>query len=282
MIFVTAVCFYLAAAAFVLAAVVALGHAVADRSAWLPVARGLIVGGVVLVVLQIALRTAQWQALPFTTLNDSLSLFTAMGAAVTVLVTRHPRMRTVLCFYAPALAAMAIVNAALGHGFLAEAPRPLSGAFLVVHVGLAILAYALFLVASMTSVAYVFQVRHLKRRTFSTLMQNLPSLERLDATLFRLIGVGYPLFVITLVLGVIWAWFDRELLGEWWFLSPKIALSVVMVVFYAISFNGRMMGWLRGRKLAYFVFCGFTTLLITYIVMGVLDLRDYNFWGGAS
>lgn len=282
MVFVTAVFFYLAAAAFVAAAAAAVGHAWADRPAWLSVARGLLMAGTVLIAAQITLRGFQWGLLPFTTLNDSLSLFTAMSAAITVVVTRNARMRTVLCLHGPALAVIAVVNAALGHGFLAEAPRPLSGAFLAVHVGLAILAYALFFVASMTSVAYVLQVRHLKRRTRGALMQSLPSLERLDTSLFRLIGAGYPLFVITLVLGVIWAWLDRELLGDMWWASPKIILSVVMAAFYAVSFNGRLVGWLRGRKLAYFVFCGFTTLLAAYIILGVLDLRDYYFWSAGT
>jgi len=282
MVFLAVVSFYLSAAAFLLSAAAALGHAMLDRPAWLLLARRLMIAGGVLAAAQIALRTVQSGLLPFTTLNDSLSLFIAMSAAVAVVVTHHPRMRTVLCFYAPALAAVAAVNAALGHAFLAEPPRPLSGLFLGVHVGLAVLAYALFFVASMTSVAYVFQVRHLKRRMHGPLMQALPSLERLDTVLFRLIGAGYPLFVITLVLGVVWAWLDRELLGDRWFLSPKIVLSVVMAIFYAVSFNGRLVGWLRGKKLAYFVFWGFTTLLITYIVMGVFDLRDYYFWGAPS
>lgn len=282
MVFVTAVFFYLAVSAFVAAAVAALGHAAADRPAWLMVSRRFLMAGTGLICAQIALRGFQWSLLPFTTINDSLSLFTAMSGAIAIIVTRHPRMQSVLCFYAPALAVMALINTLLGPGFLAEAPRPLSGAFLVVHVGLAIMAYALFFIASMTSVAYVMQVRHLKRRAHGPLMHTLPSLERLDKTLFRLIGVGYPLFVITLVLGVIWAWLDRELLGDMWWISPKIILSVVMVIFYAVSFNGRLVGWLRGRKLAYFVFCGFMTLLITYIVMGVLDLRDYYFWSPSA
>lgn len=278
MVLFTTALFYLAAYGLVLAAAAVACHAVTERPAWLTAAHALTVVSLVAATAQIGARWATWGLLPFTTTSDSLVLFLVMSAAIAIVITRHERMRITLVFYTPALALLAVIAVGVGTGHLTEAPRPLSGLFLAVHVGLAILAYALFFIASITSLAYVFQARQLKRKQRGVLMQRMPALERLDTVLFRLISAGYPLFVITLILGVIWAWLDRDLLGEYWWISPKIVLSVVMVLFYAVSFNGRLVGWLRGRKLAYFVFCGFTFLLALYIGMGVLGLRDYNFW----
>ena len=55
-----------------------------------------------------------------------------------------------------------------------------------------------------------------------------------------------------------------------------------MLFFFAFTYHARKVDWLRGRKLAYVVFYGFTTLLAVYIVRGLLNLTTYNFLDKAS
>jgi ABC-type uncharacterized transport system permease subunit len=241
--------------------------------------RFVLAGGLLLSVT-FALRWVMWGRLPLTTMADGLNLFIIMATAIVLYMSnRHQGVdRALLCFYTPPLVLLYAVNAVLAFGDLHREPKALNGAFLAVHVGLAVLAYALFFVASVTSIAYVFQARSLKRLHTVGLFQKLPSLEQLDRTLYHLIAFGYVFFAITLVLGLIWAYIAADELSARWWLSAKIVRAFFMVALYSTAFHGRRMGRLRGQKLAYLVFVGFAVMLGGYLALGLLNLQDYNFW----
>jgi HemX protein len=278
----TDITFYAAVALYAAAAAVAAAYLRRPEDRILNSAFLLTLGGSILLLVTFGLRISTWHRLPLTTVTDSLNLFVLLSTAVMVIVARQERMASLLSFYLPPVALIAVLNALVAHRYLHDEPRELRGIFLSVHVGLAFLAYAMFFVASVTSVAYVFQANRLKHRQTLGLFQKLPSLERLDHVLFRLIQFGYPLFAITMVLGFFWAYVDRELLGAHWYLAPKIVLAVVMASFYSLAFHSRRLGRLRGPKLAFFVCIGFTSLLAVYLVLGLTQLNNYRFWSMRS
>lgn len=226
-----------------------------------------------------ALRWLHWERPPFTTASDNLNLFIVLATLTMLAVLRRAERRGLMCFYLPPLALLAIVSAALGWRDWSAPPKDIGNPLIFVHVWLAFLAYAFFLVASLTSAAYLFQANRLKHRKTTGLFQRLPSLEHLDKTLHRLISVGYPMFIVTLALGIFWAWQERALLGSAWWFSPKILLSALMVLLYAASYHLRALGWLRGPKLAYLVFSGFSAFLGLYLLLEILRVKDHNFWG---
>ncbi len=231
----------------------------------------------------IVFRTVQWHLVPFTTAADSLGLL-AFFSLLTILVQLgHDRShRALLCFYLPPLALVAALSMYMAVPALSTAPRPLSGALLTAHVGLVFLAFALFFVAGINSVAYAFQAQRLKHRLTTGLFQMLPSLESLDRDLFRLIKIGYPAFAITLVVGGFWVWYEGQNLSPTWWLSPKIFMAVAMLVFYAFTFHARAAGRLRGPKLAHIVCYGTGTLIGIYLMLALLDVLNYNFYGVAG
>lgn len=283
MIAATIIIFYLACAAYLLAGIAAMWYWRNPQDRVLITANRATVVGAVLIAAIFVLRWSTWKLIPLTSMSDSLNLFVLLATLIMLFVAyKDTPMKTLFCYLSPALALICLVNAMFGYDDLAEAPRELRGVLLAPHVGLAFLAYALFFVASMTSAAYVFQDQHLKHRQTTGLFQRFPSLEQLDRTLFRLIGYGYPFFVVTLILGLLWVRVDKDLLGAQWWLSPKIILSGLMAAFYALTFHTRRFGLLRGRKLAYLVFIGFTSLLFACVALGLMNLKDYNFWEGAS
>ena len=275
--------FYAGTACYVLAAVAALLYLRSANPCLISLASYFLAGGIVLFIGTFACRWLIWGHLPLTTMTDSLTLLAVMTALATLLAVWRNGVPALVCFYLPPLALLCLVNAAAAPQFLSIQPRALRSSFLTVHVGLAVLAYALFFLASMTSAAYLFQARHLKRHHTSGLFRNLPSLAELDATLFRLIRYGYPAFVITLILGLVWALIDRDhLLGKYWWLSPKVVLSYVMAGFYAGTFHMRRTGRLRGPLLAQLVFAGFFLLIISYVALSILNLRVSYFWSTPS
>jgi HemX protein len=273
---------YAAAALYLLSALLALRYLWSDNSDTLKHSMAFTGAGAVVFAALFATRWASAGRVPLTSMLDSLVVFVLLSTVSILFVLRNKSMRALLCFYLPPLAGIALTAAAIAHQYLPEAPRDLHGVFLVVHVGLAQFAFALFFIASMTSAAYLFQSHNLKQRRTQGLFAKLPSLEQLDATLYALIGAGYPLFIVTLFLGIIWAWIDRDLLGPYWFLSPKVLLALVMAIFYSLTFHTRRFGKLRGPKLATLVFGGFVGLLGLYLVLGLMQLNNYFFWGNPS
>lgn len=274
--------FYTGSACFVAAGLMTLRHLRGTGGDTLKAATRVLLAGAALLLATLVLRGAKWGMVPLTTAVDALSLFAVLTAIVMVYVLRKENAPAMLYFYAPPLAAACLVNAGVAHDALHAAPRELQGLPLTLHVGTVFLAYALFFLASMTSAAYLFQAHRLKHRQTTGLFQRLPSLEQLDRTLWRLVRYGYPLFVATLALGFIWAWFDNQLLEARWWLAPKVIMSCMMVVFYGALFHLRRQGGLRGPKLSYLMLVGFVVLLLAYFALDLMHLRDYNFWEGGA
>ena len=86
----------------------------------------------------------------------------------------------------------------------------------------------------------------------------------------------------TLVVGGFWVWYEGQNLSPTWWLSPKIFMAVAMLVFYAFTFHARAAGRLRGPKLAHIVCYGTGTLIGIYLVLALLDVLNYNFYGDAG
>lgn len=278
-----AIPFYIATASYVVAAGLSLAYVRGAEERVLFYAKRLAAVGNVGLLTVFLYRWWAFKLIPFTGLGDSLNLFLVLCTGIILMLQRNEKMKPLLAYYLPALALIALVNAVVAPQHLGEPPMELNGLLLTIHVGLVFLAFALFFVASLTSLAYVVKARRLKSHvTKGFAATRLPSLERLDNTLYRLIAIGYPAFVITAVFGLTWAWAERGLLGAYWFVSPKILLSLAMVALYAVSYHVRRIGSLRGPKLAYLVFFGFTFLLATYLALGVFQLGANTFWDSTT
>lgn len=272
------VLFFAGLGLYLAATIVALAYLRAGSARTLAILSGFLSAGCTVLIAVFAIRWSLFALLPLTTMGDALNLFVILGTAISLYIAHSNNVRPLLSFFGPALAALYLYNAMSDYSFLRQQPKELNGVFLAVHVGLAFLAYSLFFVASLTSLAYVFQARNLKQLHTTRLFHKLPSLELLDQSLFKLITYGYVFFAITFVLGFIWAYIDSEKLGANWWLSAKIVRAFFMVILYSVAFHTRRQGRLRGQKLAYLVFVGFGLLLASYMVLGVVQLQDFNFW----
>ncbi len=274
--------FYLAVTCYLLAAGLALRTFRTPDDRALALARHAAGAGNTLLLAVFVYRWWQFGAVPFTGMGDSLNLFLVLCTGIMLTVQRRAEMRPLLVYYFPALAVMAIISGLVGPRYLSDAPKALNGLLLTVHVGLVFLSFALFFVASLTSAAYAAKAQKLKKLSTGGFTSRLPSLDLLDGTLYKLIAAGYISFVLTAALGLGWAFSARDLLGEYWYISPKIFLSFAMVALYAVCFHGRGLGLLRGPNLAYLVSFGFFSLLAIYLVMSTFQVGGAEFWGNAS
>ena len=274
--------FYSAIAVYIVAAILALSYVRSGYEKRLIWSKhcGALANTLLLVVF--AYRWVHYGRPPFTGLGDPLNLFLVMCTGIILVVQRNPQMRPVMTYYMPAVAILAVISGIFSPSYLAEAPKELNGVLVSIHVVLIFLAFALFFIASLTSMAYVTKVQGLKRMSTGGVSMRLPSLEQIDKTLYKLIGVGYPVFAVTLAFGFAWGWSQRESAEGLWFVSPRIILAMVMVIFYACCFHIRLMGLLRGPKLAYVVFFISTALFVSYLGIELMQAGGYNLGGDGS
>jgi ABC-type transport system involved in cytochrome c biogenesis permease subunit len=277
-----AIPFYAAILAYCIAAGISFRYVQTGKTVQLTWSKHAAALGNTLLLVVFVYRWIHYGLVPFTGLGDSLNLLIVMSTGIILIVQRDQAMKPTMMYYMPALAMLALVSGLVSPASLSESPKELNGPVLIIHVGLVFFAFALFIVSSLTSMAYITKAQSLKRIKNGKVAHRLPSLERIDKTLYGLIGVGYPAFAVTLVLGFFWAFQQRDDLGPNWMVSPRIILALVMVIFYGGSFHIRRMGLLRGPKLAYLVFFVSMLLFFSYLGIELMQMGGYNSGGDGS
>src|SRR5690606_25376162 len=116
---------------------------------------------------------------------------------------------------------------------------------------------------------YLLEERNLKRKQFDrVLFKRGIALETLDTLVHRLTLVGFPIFTVALMLGVVWV--SQRASG---FARPEYALAAVTWgAFGALLLQRTARGW-RGRKAALLTICGFAAavmVLVIYLVRRAL------------
>jgi len=142
-------------------------------------------------------------------------------------------------------------------------PHVVPGTVLMIHLGVAFAAYALFTLASVLAFAYLVQNRNFKRRNFGVLFERLPALETLDHMMFRVVGFAFLLLTTSLVLGV---YLVRESSsGQEWMKDPKIIATLVTWALYAALFHMRANAGRHGKRLALVTLVGLAFVLFSMI-----------------
>jgi ABC-type transport system involved in cytochrome c biogenesis permease subunit len=96
---------------------------------------------------------------------------------------------------------------------------------------------------------------------------SLPSLERLDALIYKTVGTAFAGIAILLVTGAVWA---NESWGRYWGWDPKETGALVAWLAYAGYLHTRVAhGW-SGRRGAYFALAGFLLVIFTYLGVSYL------------
>jgi ABC-type uncharacterized transport system permease subunit len=127
----------------------------------------------------------------------------------------------------------------------------LGSAFLAVHVGLVVAAFAGFTLASALAGLYLWQERRLKRRQPRVLRLVAPPLESLDILAGRTIAVALPALVLGTAVGL--ARVER--------LDAVMAVTLVAAIVYGAYLVLRYEGGWRGRRAAYLALAGFVLVL---------------------
>ena len=155
---------------------------------------------------------------------------------------------------------LAAINIMLEISFPSSHIIEVSGPWqLQAHILISIVAYSLLTIAMVQAILLAIQDRHLRNRQPGGFIQALPPLKTMESLLFQMIGVGFVLLTIGLIIGAL---FIDDIFAR--HLAHKTILSIIAWVLFAILLWGRIkFGW-RGRTAIRWTLGGFFTLMLAY------------------
>ena len=130
------------------------------------------------------------------------------------------------------------------------------------HFAVAMLAYSLFIVATVHAVVMLAEEKWLHRGVLPPFLKSLPPLLEMEALLFRILIAAFVLLTLTVVSGV---FFSEQLFGKAFTLTHKVVFAIVSwFIFGGLLAGHYFRGW-RGRTAVRWTLAGFTMLLLAYV-----------------
>lgn len=168
-------------------------------------------------------------------------------------------LSSILGMMAPAALLAVLLQAALPSGhFINYAGDPI----FTLHFGIAMLAYSLFIVATVHALVMLAEEKWLHRGVLPPFLKTLPPLLEMEALLFRMLLAAFVLLTLTLVSGV---FFSEQLFGRPFKANHKTVFGFISwLIFGSLLAGHYFYGW-RGKKAVYWTLAGFTALLLAYV-----------------
>jgi ABC-type uncharacterized transport system permease subunit len=195
---------------------------------------------------------------PWGTWAGSLNLFVWLVVTVYLGVRRPYRLVGLAVM---PLAAVLLVIARAGGGTGIGTRSQYSNAFLVLHVGLVLVAFAGFTLAAALSAFYLWQERRLKRREVTILRRPAPSLATLDGLAARAVMFSLPALTLGLAVGLVRLFADGERVDA--LVAATVATWFVWAAYLVLRTTR---GW-TGRRAAYVALVGFALVIIIRLAL---------------
>jgi ABC-type uncharacterized transport system permease subunit len=203
----------------------------------------------------LAVQASDADAFPWSTWAGSLNLFVWLVVGAYLIWGCRPRYRLLGLAVMPLAAILFAVARAAGS---TQTVQPdYSTAFLVLHVGLVLAAFAGFTLAAALAALYLWEEKRLKRRAADILRLRLPPLASLDRLTRRTILVSLPLLTLGLAAGLARLWHDHRSLD---------ALEVVTLLTWGV-YGSFVALRPTGRNAAYLALGGFLLVIVARLVL---------------
>jgi cytochrome c-type biogenesis protein CcsB len=197
---------------------------------------------------------------PIGSLPQAVSTAIWVVVLLEMLVERHYRMPALAAFVMPVVVVLSIKAQAARPAALEQLGAAFQGAWVWIHITLAMIGIAAFILNFAGALMYLLQERQLKTKRPGAFYYRLPDLQTLDRLTYRTLALGFPFLTTGLILGALWA---RTAWGGVLTFDPLASLSFLAWTIYAATLAGRAVAGLHGRRAAYFAVLGFTMLVLT-------------------
>ncbi len=196
---------------------------------------------------------------PLGNLTEAVSAAVWVAVLLEMWLERRHDLKVLGAFVLPVILLLGIKGMAMRVGPDTIGPA-LASAWIWVHIALALIGIAAFVLNFAGALMYLLQEHQLKARRPGTFYYRLPDLETLDRLTYRTLVLGFPFLTVALLLGAVWA---RSAWGSVFTFDPLALFSLVAWGIYAAILAGRATGTWRGRRAAYCAIVGFATLILT-------------------
>ncbi|MCM3027445.1 cytochrome c biogenesis protein [Bacillus safensis] len=150
----------------------------------------------------------------------------------------------------------------------AELTGKLTSELLVIHITMAILSYGAFSLSFAFSLLYLFQYRLLKKKKWGKWLLRIEDLSKLDHMAYVLNIIGVPMLLLSLILGIIWAYISYDTL---YWTDAKVLGSFIMLFLYGFYLYIRLVRKMQGKIVAFWNVASFLVLMINYFLLGSLS-----------
>jgi cytochrome c-type biogenesis protein CcsB len=234
----------------------------------------LLAAGAAFNTVYLIARGLQAGNLPVASFGESLTLLSPLVALMGVGLMIRLRVGVIGVFVAPAATVALAAACVLGISGRLVLPESLRSGWLPVHVTLAFLGYAMFLLAAGVSLLYLIYDSRLKAKgPLPGPGERVPSLETLDRINYRLLGWGFVMLSLAIVSGAIWA---DATWGHFWSWEPQETWSLVTWILYAALLESRLtVGW-RGRRAAALTIAVFTVLAGSFLGLSLTHVGHHG------
>jgi len=207
----------------------------------------------------LGVQAAREDGFPWGTWAGSLNLFVWLVVGAYLIWGCRKPYRLLGLAVMPLAAALLIVSRA-GGGTGVGHRSHYSNLFLVLHVGLVLVAFAGFTLAAALSALYLWQERRLKQRAATILRRPAPSLATLDRLAGRTVAVSVPALTLGIAVGIARLWSDGERI------DALVVATLVTWVVWAAYLVLRATG-LNGRRSAYVALVGFVLDVVVRLAL---------------
>jgi ABC-type uncharacterized transport system permease subunit len=230
-------------------------------------------GTVLFHLAYLAAATLYWRQFPAATVSQALSIVAFAVAVVYVFVEWHGRARSTGFWLVSLVFFFQLLSSLLTR------PNPPDRAifhdlFFSLHVSLALLGYAAFVVGAAYAFLFLQLYRDLKAGRFSTFYGKLPPLEVLERMMTGALWVGFVTLTGAVVTGAFWA---ERLYHNGWLRDPKILFTLATWVLYAAALLLRRLRRWQGRQTALASLAGFGAILFSLMAVNFFFTDFHGF-----
>ncbi|WP_329622794.1 c-type cytochrome biogenesis protein CcsB [Streptomyces sp. NBC_01255] len=156
--------------------------------------------------------------------------------------------------------------------------------WLWIHVSTAIFCGAVFYLAAVATVLYLFRDSYENKLASGgapsafarSVLERLPSAASLDKFSYRVNAAVFPLWTFTIIAGAIWA---GDAWGRYWGWDAKEVWSFITWVGYAAYLHARATAGWKGRKAAYIALIAFGCFLFNYYGVNIFVTSKHSYAG---
>jgi len=230
---------------------------------------------VTLVVHMVAVfvRLVGERHVPLANVGEAVTFFALCTTVVYAYLEIRMRMQTMGIFVLVIVLLFQTV-ASFRYEPFAPIQDSLKSGWFAFHVTSTIVAFSSFAIATMTSALYLLLYRELHSTRPGFIFQRIPSLETLDVMSRRAVKLGFVLFTLGILTGMMWA---KGAWGFFWRWDPKMCTSLTVWLIYAGYLWMRTRKTWNGRRVAYVALFGFAMLIFTFVLVDLIFHTEHRF-----